>query len=247
VRPEEDALDALKSLGINPIYLLSYLINFVVLVVLLRVLLYRPILNMFEERRAKIEKGLQDARAAEDLRSKVEADQQRILGEARAEAQRLRAEAALQAEEAAMKIRTEAQTEASNIKANALAGLAAERDKMLGELRGQIAALAIAAANKLIGETLDRQRQEAIIADFFAKVPDEVRRHLVNATGGAEVTSAVPLTPQEQTCVKEELGLAQASFRVDPQVLGGLRVRVGDKIVDGSVATQLETLHNSLS
>jgi F0F1-type ATP synthase delta subunit len=37
------------------------------------------------------------------------------------------------------------------------------------------------------------------------------------------------------------------AFRVDPQILGGLMVRVGDRVVDGSAAGQLERLHQSLS
>jgi len=240
-------LDILNNLGINPIFLLAQIVNFVVLALLLRALLYGPITKMLDERRAKIEKGLEDARAAETARANAEAERQSVLDAARAEAQKLRAEANQQAEQAAAKIRADAQAEAVKIKADALSGLSAERDKMLSELRGQIAALAIAASSRLIGESLDRQRQEALIADFFAKVPAEVRSGLAGVTGEAEVVSAVPLTPDEQARVKRELTLTQANFRVDPKLLGGLRVRVGDKVVDGSVAGQLEALHTSLS
>jgi F-type H+-transporting ATPase subunit b len=77
-------LEALQSLGINPIYLLSYIVNFIVLVVVLRLLLYKPILNMFDARRAKIEKGLQDARAAEAALANAQSEQQRLLDAARA-------------------------------------------------------------------------------------------------------------------------------------------------------------------
>ena len=239
-------MDILNSIGINPIFLLAQIVNFAVLAWLLSKLLYGPITKMLDERRAKIEKGLEDARAAETARANAEAERQSVLDAARAEAQKLRAEANQQAEQAAAKIRADAQAEAEKIKADALSGLSAERDKMLSELRGQIAALAIAASNKLIGESLDRKRQEALIADFFAKVPAEVRSGLAGVTGEAEVVSAVPLTPDEQTRVKRELALTQANFRVDPKLLGGLRVRVGDKVVDGSVAGQLEALHASM-
>ena len=240
-------LDILNSIGINPIFLLAQIVNFVVLAVLLRALLYGPLTKMLDERRAKIEKGLEDARQAEAARANAESERQKILDGARAEAQKIRAEANQQAEQAAAKIRADAQAEAEKVKADALAGLSGERDKMLSELRGQIAALAIAASNKLIGESLDRQRQEALIADFFAKVPADVRVSLSGVAGEAEVLSAVPLTPEEQSRVKSELSLSEASFKVDPKLLGGLRVRVGDKVVDGSVAGQLESLHASLS
>jgi F-type H+-transporting ATPase subunit b len=239
-------LEALQSLGINPIYLLSYIVNFIVLVVVLRLLLYKPILNMFEARRAKIEKGLQDARAAEAARANAEADQKRILDGARAEAQKLRAEAGQLAEQDAARIRADAATEARKIREDAMTELGGERDKMLSELRGQIAALAIAATNKLIGESLDRKRQETLIADFFAKVPAAARTTLSGASGEAEVASAVPLTAEEQARVKSELALGETQFRVDPRLLGGLRVRVGDRVVDGTVASQLESLRGNL-
>jgi len=240
-------LDILNNIGINPIFLLAQIVNFVVLAVLLRALLYGPVTKMLDERRAKIEKGLEDARQAEVARANAEAERQKILDGARAEAQKIRAEANQQAEQTAAKIRADAQAEAEKTKADALAELGGERDKMLSELRGQIAALAIAASNKLIGESLDRARQQALIADFFAKVPADVRVSLLGVTGEAEVLSAVPLTPEEQSRVKRELSLDAVSFKVDPKLLGGLRVRVGDKVVDGSVAAQLESLHASLS
>jgi len=240
-------LDILNNIGINPVFLLAQIVNFVVLAVLLRALLYGPITKMLDERRAKIEKGLEDARQAEVARANAETERQKILDGARAEAQKIRAEANQQAEQTAAKIRADAQAEAEKTKADALAELGGERNKMLSELRGQIAALAIAASNKLIGESLDRARQQALIADFFAKVPADVRVSLLGVTGEAEVLSAVPLTPEEQSRVKRELSLDAVSFKVDPKLLGGLRVRVGDKVVDGSVAAQLESLHASLS
>jgi F-type H+-transporting ATPase subunit b len=240
-------LEALQSLGINPIYLLAYILNFIVLAALLGIALYRPVLKMLDERRAKIEKGLQDARAAEAARANAEVDQKRLLDQARAEGQKLRAEAAQLAEQDAAKIRADASAEAKKIKDEALSDLNNERDKMLSELRTQIAALAIAATNKLIGESLDRKRQETLISEFFAKVPAHVRSELAGVTGDAEVTSAVPLSAEEQTRVKSELSLTVTTFRVDPKLLGGLRVRVGDKVVDGTISTQLESLRGGLN
>jgi F-type H+-transporting ATPase subunit b len=67
----------------------------------------------------------------------------------------------------------------------------------------------------------------------------------------AEVTSALPLTSEEQASVKsnvlDKMGVkTNVEFRVDPQILGGLVIRVGDKVLDGSVSGQLEELRKSL-
>jgi len=68
----------------------------------------------------------------------------------------------------------------------------------------------------------------------------------------AEVASAIELTETEQASIRSKLisdhgeGLL-FTFRVDPNLLGGLRVRVGDHLIDMSVATRLATLRESLS
>ncbi len=239
-------MDILNNIGINPIFLLAQIVNFVVLVVLLRALLYGPITKMLDDRRAKIEKGLEDARSAELARQGAEAERARVLDDARAEAQKLRAEATLQAEMAAEKIKADAQADTEKMRADALAELGSERDRMLSELRGQIAALAMAAANKVVSATLDEQRQRTLINEFFAKVPAEVRASLSDVTAKAVVTSALPLTDAEQSAARRDLGLADVEFKVDPAILGGLVVRVGDRVVDGSVAGRLESLRASL-
>ena len=65
------------------------------------------------------------------------------------------------------------------------------------------------------------------------------------------VTSALPLTADEQAQANSDIvnrlgGAASVAFKVDPAILGGLIVRVGDKVIDGSVAGKLENLRASL-
>jgi flagellar biosynthesis/type III secretory pathway protein FliH len=126
---------------------------------------------------------------------------------------------------------------------------------MLGDLRAQIAALAIAAAQKLVGEALDEKRQHALIDEFFSGVRagNVVVLEGARLSGSsAEVTSALPLSTQEMDAVKTDIlskvgSQAIVSFRVDPNILGGLVIQVGGKVLDASVAGQLESLRQSLS
>ncbi|NMB60453.1 MAG: F0F1 ATP synthase subunit delta [Chloroflexi bacterium] len=69
---------------------------------------------------------------------------------------------------------------------------------------------------------------------------------------GAEVTSALPLSSSEQELVKKDVlgvlgGSAAVSFKVDPSILGGLVIKVGDRVLDGSVSGQLQNLRQSLN
>jgi F-type H+-transporting ATPase subunit b len=135
-----------------------------------------------------------------------------------------------------------------------LAEVAEERNRMLADLRGQVAALSIAAAQRLIGASLDEKRQHALLDEFFSGVKSG---KLVVLEGNeltgdaAEVTSALPLNKDEQDSIRKNVlakmgAQAKVDFVVDPQILGGLVIRVGDKVIDGSVAGQLEGLRKSL-
>jgi F-type H+-transporting ATPase subunit b len=66
----------------------------------------------------------------------------------------------------------------------------------------------------------------------------------------AEVTSALPLTKDEEATVKKDLlakvGAQAVTFRIDPNILGGIVIKVGDKVLDGSVAGKLEGLRSNL-
>ena len=62
----------------------------------------------------------------------------------------------------------------------------------------------------------------------------------------AEVTSALPLTAAEQESVRKIVGASNVQFKVDPTILGGLIVRVGDRVVDDSIANRMSALQESL-
>ncbi|HQE17263.1 MAG TPA: F0F1 ATP synthase subunit B, partial [Aggregatilineales bacterium] len=107
--------EALDSLGINVGLLIAHIINLVLMLILLRAVAYKPILNMLEQRRERIAEGINNARRAEEALASANADREAILDEARAEAQRLTAEARTRAQEAASQIEQEARAEARRI------------------------------------------------------------------------------------------------------------------------------------
>lgn len=68
----------------------------------------------------------------------------------------------------------------------------------------------------------------------------------------AQVTSAVPLTDEEQDAIEGRLRRqfgeeAEVDYQVDPSILGGVIVRVGDRYIDGSVATKLERMRERIA
>ena len=243
----------MEALGINLGLLIVQIIAFVIVFLALQAWVYRPMLNMMANRRKKIAQGLEDARVAADARADAEKEASRILADAQAEASKIVRDATDRAASAAQDVRTAVEADAAAARDTVLAEVQQERNRVLGDLRGQVAALAIAAAEKLVGETLDAARQHALIDEFFSgiKAGKVVVLEDSDLKGeSAIVTSALPLTGAEQEAVKTSL-LSKATahavtFRVDPAILGGLVIKVGGKVLDGSVAAKLEELRQNL-
>lgn len=244
----------MDKLGINLGYLLVQVFNFLILFLVLKVWVYKPILNMLDKRRQTIAQGLEDARIASEARANAEEEAKKLLAEAQTKANQVVNEATQRAEEAAKQVKASTEQDLEKQRNAALIEAQLERDRMLADVRGQIATLAIAASQKLIGESLTEERQHALINEFFSgiKASKVVVLEGMSVSGAAaDVTSAVPLTDDEQNAVKKDIlaklgEQASVSFRVDPSILGGLVIRIGDKVLDNSVASNLEELRQSL-
>lgn len=244
----------MEALGINLGYLLVQILNFAIMFIVLRAWVFKPIIELLKRRREAIAQGLEDARVAAEARANAEQEAQGVLAKAQQDAAHVVREATERAEQVALEIKVAAEHDAEKVREDAAAAAEQARIQTLAELRGQVAGLAIAAAQKLIGEVLDEKRQRSLVAEFFSglkagKVVVMENQELSGSS--AEVTSALPLTSEEQSAVRDQVlqqmgDGATISFRVDPRILGGLVIRVGDKVLDGSVSAQLESLRQSL-
>jgi F-type H+-transporting ATPase subunit b len=252
-------LEALGALGVNGPFLLSQIVNFLILFLALRFLLWKPMLKMLDERKQRIAQGLEDAEQARRERERAQAEYEERIKQAGQEREEILARAAEEGEQAKAEALAQARTQAEQIVAEGKEAVERERQQMLAELRSQVVTLSIAAANKLIGEALDEQRQRRLIDEFFSGIKaDRVvvleEQEIEQAKAGeitATVTSALPLTGEEKAVVSgglaEQLGQVPAiEFKVDPAILGGLVIKVGNKVIDGSVGGRLEALRESL-
>ncbi len=243
----------MEALGINLGLLIVQIIAFIIVFLTLNAWVYQPLLNMMETRKQKIAQGLEDARVAAEARSSAEKEAAKVIADAQTEASKIVREATERAATAGNDVKAVAVAEAAKARETAIAEAEVERNRVLGDLRGQVASLAIAAANKLVGEALDEKKQRALLDDFFSGVKSG-KVVILESAGfkgdSAEVTSALPLNKEEEAAVRQDVlakvGAKEVAFRVNPAILGGLVIKVGDKVMDGSVAGKLEGLRQSL-
>ena len=165
------------ELGLNVPALISYLVNYVVLLILLGALAYRPLLNALDSRVDSIRESLAAAdRAREEAatsRSAIEEE----LNEARREGQRLLD----QAREAAERFREEemerARQSAEEFSERARSDIARERDAAVSEVRAAFGDLAISAAERIIRRSVDRQAHQDLIDQVLAEGEQALRRN----------------------------------------------------------------------
>lgn len=157
----------MAQLGINTNLLIIQIVHFVLLLWLLNRLLYKPILNIFEQRRERIRVGLAEA---DRVREQAAADQARleaqIAEERRTSQERLR-DAVAKSEEAAKRRLDEANAEAERILAAARADAEQTRQQALAGLQGQVADLALLAAGRVLGEGIDEAKHRSLVDRFL--------------------------------------------------------------------------------
>jgi F-type H+-transporting ATPase subunit b len=162
----------LEALGINLGYLISQIVNFTLLAVLLYLVAYKPILRMLDERSARIKKGLEDAELASKKAAEMEQEFEQQMMQARKEGQEIIAQATQMSEKTRQDILDKAREEANVIVERAKEDIARERELAMAELREQLADLSLSISEKVIGETLDEQRQRRLTADFLKETEE---------------------------------------------------------------------------
>ena len=150
-------------LGLTLPNFIGQLINFLILLGVLTFFGYKPIRKMLDERSNRIKKSMEHAEAArqEYERARVEAEKQ--INKARDEGQAIVGQSEQAGEKIKEEARQEARKEAQAIVEKTRKELERERDKAINELRKEFVDTAILAAEKVISETLDKEKHRSLI------------------------------------------------------------------------------------
>lgn len=150
--------------------ILMQMFNFLLLLVLLRLVAYKPLLKVLEERQKYVANTIAHAENQRAEAEKIKAEYEAEMRRAREQAQAIIERATKAGEEQALNIIAQAKAEAERIKEGALADIQREREKAIAELRDQVASLALLVAGKVIKETLDVQAHERLVQDAIKEV-----------------------------------------------------------------------------
>lgn len=159
----------ITDLGINLPVLVGQIVNFTVLLIVLRLVAYKPILKILDERRERIAAGLALAEQSKDQAEKANREALEQIEAARREGQAIIAQAQQIGARLQEEARTQAQVQAEALLTRARNEIQLERDSAISELRREFADLTISAAEKVINQSLDRQAHQRLIQDALAE------------------------------------------------------------------------------
>jgi F-type H+-transporting ATPase subunit b len=155
------------AIGIEWDVLLAQLINFGILFGLLFIVLYKPMRRMFDERSARIKASMEQAEGIKEQMAQTQEQVREQLEAARREGQAILARATQMGEQLKEEAKQEAKQEAAAIVVMARAEIERERDAAIAQLRNQFVDLAIAAAEKVVSKTLDREKHRQMIEEVL--------------------------------------------------------------------------------
>jgi F-type H+-transporting ATPase subunit b len=161
-------VDGLKSLGINLPSLVAQLVNFTILLVVLYLFAYKPLLKILDERRRRIQEGLDAAEQAKDRLARAEEEVASQIERSREEGQALIGQAQQVAARIQEEARQQARSDAEALLVRARSEIQLERDSAIAHLRREFADLTITAAEKVINQSLDRQAHRRLIDETLA-------------------------------------------------------------------------------
>lgn len=172
------AEEAPTGLVVHPFWVLVSIVNFLVILFLLRRYLWGPILTVLANRAEKIREGLAMAEAAKAERERMKAEVEKLLGDARRDAQAIGERMTKAAEAAAAEIRSQAKTEADRIRERGREDAKQLHDQALAQLRSELAGMVVLAASRVLGREVKAEQHRALIEQSL----DEAAAQLTEKT-----------------------------------------------------------------
>ncbi len=145
--------------------LLAQVINFGIVVFVLYKFAYRPLLKHMNERTETIERGLEDAKKAQEKLEEADKDKEEKLKKAKKEALAILEEAGRQAEKNKETMVTEAREEAGKVVEQAKKQIELEKEKMLKEMKQEVGELVVQATEKVVKGKLSEEGDKKLVDD----------------------------------------------------------------------------------
>ena len=160
-------------IGVNFWTALFVLLNFLLLFFVAKKFLFKPVKDMIDSRQLEIDNIYAEADAAKANAEAMEVDYKTRLATAQETSDTLVKEAMARGKNREEEIIRQANREADAIREKASADIAREKKKALNDAKDEISAIALEIAGKVIGESMDDEKQQKLVDNFLAELGEQ--------------------------------------------------------------------------
>ncbi len=163
-------MDFLKDFGVQPILLLAQVVNFLLLLLILKKLLYKPILKILQQRKDTIAQSLKNAEEIEKKLLKTEEDREKVLAKAVDESKKIIEDATKSATQVIEDAHIRAGHDIELMLQKGRVGINQEREKMHQEIREEITDIVVASLQKVTGKIITKKDQKDLISKSIRSI-----------------------------------------------------------------------------
>lgn len=163
-------MEVQQFISIAPWTVIFQILNLLLLMVLFKKYLFKPVMEILEKRQAEIEGHYQEAQQAETDAKAMKADYESKMAGARQEADRVIKTATESANAMSSSIVEDARTQADQLKRRAQTEIDLERRRAFDEVKGELSGIALDIASQVIEREVNEKDHEAFIDEFIKNV-----------------------------------------------------------------------------
>lgn len=163
-------MEVQQFISIAPWTIIFQILNLLLLMVLFKKYLFKPVTEILEKRQAEIEGHYQEAQQAETDAKAMKADYESKMAGARQEADRVIKTATESANAMSISIVEDARTQADQLKRRAQTEIDLERRRAFDEVKGELSGIALDIASQVIEREVNEKDHEAFINEFIKNV-----------------------------------------------------------------------------
>lgn len=157
------------NIDLNVVY---NIINIIVLFLLLKKFLFKPVTEIMEKRQKMIEASMKEAEDSKTQAGELKLQYENALKEAKEEAVSIVKDAKIKAEAEYERKMNDAANDARTVVENAEKAISLEKEKAVRSARSELASLALAAASKVVEKETDDESNRKLLDDFLSEAGD---------------------------------------------------------------------------
>ena len=166
-------MQSLEIISVNIWSILVSLANLLIMFLILKRFLFKPVQKMMAARKQQVDQIYQDAKENRDSAINMKQEYEARLATAREEADGLVRNAVQTVQRKVDAIVAEANSQASHLKQKAEQEIAQEKKQMLQDVRGEISDIAVSIASKVVEREVKKQDYDAFVDEFIKNVGEQ--------------------------------------------------------------------------